>query len=179
MARPLQRLSRLGLVALGLAATVVVGGKALQTPSTEFTASGPARSLTAAGELTLTSADDFEGILVGLRGRPVIVNIWASWCRPCRTEAPLLARAGREHGGDLVILGVASKDTFGAADDFMDEYALDYPNVFDQSGDIRQRLALRGFPTTYFFDRRGILVATVVGGISEQRLAAQIADLTR
>ena len=157
---------------------VVLSAKALNTPATQFTASGDARALPPPAELVGATADEFEGMLVGLRGRPVIVNIWASWCGPCRTEAPLLARAGREHPDDLVILGVASKDSFGAAVEFMDEYDLDYPNVFDEEGEIRQRLGLRGFPTTYVFDREGVLVATVVGGISEQRLAAQIDDVT-
>jgi len=159
-------------------AVVVLAGKALTTPASDFAASGQARPVPPPAQLTPASADEFEGILVGLRGRPVIVNVWASWCGPCRTEAPLLAEAGREHPDDLVILGVASKDAFGAAAEFMDDYGLDFSNVFDESGDIRQRLGLRGFPTTYVFDRSGALVATVVGGISEQRLAAQIDDLT-
>ena len=173
------RLKRGVFVAIGAIAAVVLTGKALTTPTTEFVAAGDPRPLPPAAQLTPTSADEFEGILVGLRGRPVIVNVWASWCGPCRTEAPLLAEAGREHGSDVVIVGVASKDAFGAADEFIDDYGLDYVNVFDESGDIRQRLSLRGFPTTYVFDRDGELVATVVGGISEQRLAAQIADVTR
>ena len=179
MAIPFRRLTRAGVVGVGVIVALVLTGKALTTPSTDFTASGDPRPLPPPAQLTRSSADEFEGILVGLRGTAVIVNVWASWCGPCRTEAPLLARAGREHADDLVILGVASKDSFGAAAEFMDEYGLDYPNVFDESGDIRQRLGLRGFPTTYVFDRDGVLVATVVGGISEQRLAAQIDDVTR
>ena len=174
-----RRLKQTVVGAIGIVAVVVLTGKALTTPTTDFVASGPPRPLPRPAQLAAASADDFEGMLVGLRGRPVIVNVWASWCGPCRTEAPLLAEAGRQHGDDVVILGVASKDSFGAAAEFIDDYGLDYANVFDESGEIRQRLALRGFPTTYVFDRDGVLVATVVGGISEQRLAAQIDDVTR
>jgi cytochrome c biogenesis protein CcmG/thiol:disulfide interchange protein DsbE len=124
----------------------------------------------------LTEAD-FEGVLVGLRGTPVIVNIWASWCAPCRTETPLLERTWEAHKNDVVILGVDSKDYPASGLAFMDEFNVSYPNVFDTSGDIRYRLGLRGFPTTYVFDADGKLRTTVVGGLTEQRLAAILQDL--
>ena len=127
--------------------------------------------------LTTLSADDFEGVLVGLKGTPVIVNVWASWCAPCRTETPLLERAAESVGDDVVILGVASKDDQGPAIDFMNEFDVSFPNIFDSSGDIRRRLGLRGFPTTYVFGADGTLQTTIVGGLTEPRLAAVIEDL--
>ena len=123
------------------------------------------------------SADEFEGVLVGLKGTPVIVNVWASWCAPCRTETPLLERTWESSDHDIVILGVASKDDERPAVDFMDEFDVTFPNIFDFSGDIRSRLGLRGFPTTYVFAADGILRSTIVGGLTEQRLAAVIEDL--
>ena len=72
---------------------------------------------------------------------------------------------------------LASKDTRAAAADFLDEVKVTYRNVLDASGKVRTALGLRGFPTTYFFDASGELRGAVVGGISEQRLAAQIEDL--
>ena len=116
----------------------------------------------------------FDGIVVGFRGRPVVVNVWASWCGPCRVEAPLLDRAATAYGQRVVFLGVASRDEPAAAAQFLDRYGIGYPNVFDADGTVRRRLRVRGFPTTYVFDGRGSLVATEVGGISEQRLAALI-----
>jgi cytochrome c biogenesis protein CcmG, thiol:disulfide interchange protein DsbE len=147
----------------------------VSTPS--FFASGPAQELPAAGRLTPLAESEFEGVLVGLRGTPVIVNIWASWCAPCRTEAPLLERTWRSHGGDVMILGVASRDQPDAALDFLEEFGVSYPNVFDTSGEIRRALGLRGFPTTYVFDAAGNLRTTIIGGVSEQRLAAVLDDL--
>lgn len=144
---------------------------------TKFEASGPPKPLPAAGKLTPLSADDFEGVLVGLRGKPVIVNIWASWCAPCRTETPLLERAWAAHGDRVTILGVASKDVTSRSLAFIDEFGVSYPNVFDDSGDIRARLGLRGFPTTYVFDKSGTLRTTIVGGLTEPRLAAVLEDL--
>ena len=164
---------------LALVAILVVAGYAVTRPSgdTSFRATGAPVAPPEAGKLTELSADDFEGVLVGLRGTPVIVNIWASWCAPCRTETPLLERTWRAHRNEVVILGVASKDVVNSSLAFMDEFNVTYPNVFDGSGEIRSRLGLRGFPTTYVFGADGTLRTTIVGGLTEQRLAAVLEDL--
>ena len=159
------------LVALAVYALTRPGG------DTSFRASGSPRPLPPAGALTSMSADEFEGVLVGLQGMPVIVNVWASWCAPCRTETPLLERAWNANRDWLMVVGVDSKDTTGNGRAFMDEFDVTYPNVFDSSGDIRSRLHLRGFPTTYVFDASGMLRTTIVGALTEQRLAAVLADL--
>jgi cytochrome c biogenesis protein CcmG/thiol:disulfide interchange protein DsbE len=156
--------------------TVAIAARPSSTPA--FEASGPPLPLPANATLTDLSADDFEGVLVGLRGTPVIVNIWASWCAPCRTETPLLQRAATENLDKIVIIGVASRDQRSSAEDFMEEFDITFPNVFDYSGDIRRRLGLRGFPSTYVFGRDGELRTSIVGGLTEQRLAAVIDDVT-
>ncbi len=107
----------------------------------------------------------------------MIVNIWASWCSPCRTETPLLERAWEAHGDRVMIIGVASKDIASSSVAFMKEFGVRYPNLFDESGDIRAALGLRGFPTTYVFSANGDLRTTIVGGLTEQRLAAVFVDL--
>ena len=161
-----------------MALVALVGWAATrQDDHSSFVARGPALATPAAGDLTPLSADEFEGVLVGLRGTPVIVNIWASWCAPCRTETPLLERTWESGAGGVVIIGVASKDSPGPARQFMNEFGVTFPNVFDVSGDIRKRLGLRGFPTTYVFDARGSLQATIVGGLTEPRLASILQDL--
>ena len=77
----------------------------------------------------------------------------------------------------MVILGVASKDLPDNSLAFMEEFGVTYPNVFDSSGEIRARLGLRGFPTTLVFGADGRLRTTIVGGLTEQRLAAILEDL--
>ena len=144
-----------------------------------FSASGTALSLPDPGTLPARTADEFEGILVGARGRPVVVNIWASWCAPCRTEMPLLQRAADVYAGRAVVLGVASKDEADAARAFLDDFDITYPNIFDVTGEIRVRLGLTAYPTTYVFDAAGTLRARVTGGISEQRLAALLRDASQ
>lgn len=106
------------------------------------------------------------------------MNLWASWCGPCRTEAPLLGRAAQRYT-DVRFLGVDSKDDADDARRFVRRYKLAYPNLFDPDGDIAARLQLRGYPTTYVFDRKGKLVVSVVGGISPRALSAALASASR
>lgn len=173
-----RRSRRIAVIAAFVVFAVGLSGCATSGLQT-FSATGPSRPLPPDGALADAGRRDFEGILVGLRGRPVVVNVWASWCGPCRVEAPLLQRAARHYGSDVVFLGVDSKDQRGAARSFLRHYGISYPNLFDGSGAIRHALELRGFPTTYIFDRQGSLVASVVGGISEQTLAARVTDASR
>lgn len=158
------------MVVVGLLAASCAGASNLAG----YTPAGDPVPLPGQGSLEDTSATEFEGMLVGLRGTPVVVNIWASWCGPCRAEMPLLQRAAERYNGSVVFFGVNSRDDEGPAGAFLRRYKITYPNVFDGSGAIRQRLELRGFPTTYVFDRTGALQSSLVGGITEQTLAAQV-----
>jgi thiol-disulfide isomerase/thioredoxin len=164
------------LVAL-LGIGVWLGAKALGPERLpDFYATGTPQPAPGANEFPSVSLDTFEGILDGMRGRPVVVNIWASWCAPCRTEMPLLQRAAETYAADVVILGVASNDDPAEARRFRDEFGLTYPNVFDATGEIRVALEVSAYPTTYVFDAEGVLQARVNGGISEQRLAGLIEE---
>ena len=160
---------------VGLVAAAKVAPTASPTP---YQAVGEPMELPAES-LAPVSGREFDSILVGLRGAPVVVNIWASWCAPCRTEMPLLERAARRFQDRVAFVGVASRDDRDEAARFLEDIGVTYPNVFDSGGDIRSRLGLRGFPTTYVFDASGTLVRSIVGGVSEQQLAAQLEELTR
>ncbi len=176
---------RFPLRQLFVIALVIVGGgwigrTALTEPNLpDFEASGDPIELPARGSFPPVSIDEFEGILVGLRGRPVVVNVWASWCAPCRTEMPLLQDAANTYAGRAVILGIASNDDPREAKRFLDDLDLTYPNVFDATGEIRVALGLTAYPTTYVFGPDGTVQARVNGGISEQRLAGLIEDALR
>ncbi|MEM7342096.1 MAG: TlpA disulfide reductase family protein [Actinomycetota bacterium] len=159
------------------AAAIAAGFLASRQPSLpEFSAEGPPVTLPASGELAPIDPVDLQGILAGQEGRPVVVNIWASWCAPCRAEMPLLQNAAASYGDDAVILGVAANDTPSAAADFIDELDITYPNTFDRTGNVARALDVSAFPTTYVFGADGELRAEVRGGISEQRLAGLVDD---
>lgn len=164
------------LLAVVVVAIVLVTTLSPKATPTDYRAEGDPRPLPTS-QLAAVDAEEFAGILVGLRGTPVIVNVWASWCAPCRVEMPLLQRAAEEFESEVVFLGVASRDSSAEAGEFLDEVGVSYPSVFDGDGSVRRALGLRGFPTTYVFDASGDLREAIVGGVSEQRLAAQLQDL--
>ena len=168
---------RLIVIVAAAVIVVLVGRAALREPDLPtFEASGDPIALAAEGTFPAVSLAEFEGILVGLRGMPVIVNVWASWCAPCRTEMPLLQDAAVTYADEVVILGVASNDDPQSAERFLEDIGVTYPNVFDPTGQIRVALGLTAYPTTYVFDSDGSVRARVDGGISEQRLAGLIED---
>ena len=117
---------------------------------------------------------DYHHVLDGLHGEPVVVNIWASWCGPCRKEAPLLASANRTYGDRVRFVGVDILDERDSARAFMREYGWTYPSVYDPTGAIRDGLGLLGQPVTLFYDASGALVDTWTGPLSPDALRSNL-----
>ena len=105
--------------------------------------------------------------LASLRGKPAVINFWASWCKPCEEEVPVLEQTWREHRDQgLVVLGIDSQDFKGDARKFAREAGISYPIVHDGPGDTMRAYDLTGLPETYFLDREGRLVCGhIVGGV--------------
>lgn len=116
--------------------------------------------------------------LAGLRGTPLVVNVWAQWCGPCRTEAPHLAEVSQRLAGKVDFLGVDYVDPRPDwAIDFADEADWHYPQVTDEMGDLRAPLAILGPPMTLFVDADGRIVHKHPGVInSTDQLESLIAD---
>jgi cytochrome c biogenesis protein CcmG/thiol:disulfide interchange protein DsbE len=114
--------------------------------------------------------------LASLRGKVVVLNFWASWCAPCKTESRRLEAAWqRFRSQGVVVVGVDAQDFSGDARKFMRRYKLTYPNVHDGPGDVLPKYGVTGFPETYFVGRDGRLVGErVEGEISADRLTAGI-----
>jgi cytochrome c biogenesis protein CcmG/thiol:disulfide interchange protein DsbE len=130
-----------------------------------------------ANELLGGGKGAFEARLAQLRGTPVVVNKWASWCGPCRLEFPWFQSLAQKRGGQVAFLGVNSNDSDDAAKGFLDELPLPYPSYSDGSLDIAQQLGgpPQAFPTTAFYDRSGKRVFSHPGVYaSEQELVADV-----
>ena len=99
----------------------------------------------------------------------MLVNFWASWCIPCREEAPALEAFQRRHGdGDFTVLGIDSRDLGGDGRAFVERFGLTYPQLRDGDGDTAHEYGTTGVPENYLVDPRGKVRLVVVGPISER-----------
>ncbi len=128
-----------------------------------------------------------------LKGHPVVLNFWASWCVPCREEAPLLEKAWRQYRNEGVLLvGVNIKDSVTDAQKFVEEFGITYPIVRDENLQLSNDLGVYGLPETFFIDHEWRLLAAiagdsqddqrqtvVLGAISEEQLTSNIEILIR
>ena len=112
-----------------------------------------------ANDLLPGGTDAYEKRLAGLRGYPIVVNAWASWCGPCREEFPVLQKLSARYGKQVAFVGVNSEDSDDAARTFLREAPLSYPSYTDPDKAIVGAIGpFLGFPETAFYDRSGELV---------------------
>jgi cytochrome c biogenesis protein CcmG/thiol:disulfide interchange protein DsbE len=119
----------------------------------------------------------YERLLYQLRGTPVVVNIWASWCGPCRTEAAALVDAAKRYGEDVQFLGVDIQDEREPAAAFASEYGLTYPSVFDAAGAIHDAMGFVGLPDTVFYRADGSIASTWTGPLTPSALQSHIREI--
>ncbi len=141
-----------------------------------------------APDFTLTTFDGETYTLSELRGKPVVVNFWASWCIPCRDEASALQRAWEKYKDrDVIILGVDYVDTDADAKKFIAAFQQTYPNGPDLGTKISQSYKISGVPETYFIDKTGKLLSGIdengrvkgnwIGPLPEETLIARIEEM--
>lgn len=124
---------------------------------------------------SIEAAADGTISLAELRGRPVVLNFWASWCVPCRAEAPVLEDAWEAHRDDgVLVLGLNRQDLTGDAQEFVDEFELTYPNVRDATDEVAPEWGVAAMPETFFLSAEGEVVGHVIGDVSERQLEAGI-----
>lgn len=127
-------------------------------------------------ELPVTDADAFAAHLETI-DQPAVVNVWASWCLPCRSEAPLFDEANAVFGEEIAFIGVDVADNQQDAREFLAEFGLDFPHFFDPDREIPSAYNGFGTPITFFFAPGGELVYTHNGVIDERTLALNIDEL--
>ena len=118
------------------------------------------------------AAADGRVDLAELRGTPVVLNFWASWCDPCREEAPLLQRGWRSaRRQGVLFVGINMQDVREDARQFLREFGQDFPNVRDPTRDTARRWGATGIPETFFISRQGKVVGHVIGVVSARQLS--------
>jgi cytochrome c biogenesis protein CcmG, thiol:disulfide interchange protein DsbE len=169
----------LALVAIALAATGCGSssdGESGGHPDYEKALSGASPPLAAlhdqANELLPGGVDAYEEQLAALRGYPVVVNVWASWCGPCRFEFPHFQQAGARYGKRVAFLGIDKQDSDDAAATFLREEPVPYPSYTDPDEEIAESVgdgaATRGLPATAFYDRGGEVVFLKLGPYDDE-----------
>lgn len=125
-------------------------------------------------DFILAGTDGDVRRLSDFRGHTVVLNFWATWCVPCRTEMPHLEDAALADT-ELVVLGVNAQETPPVVERFVEDFALTFPIVLDRAGDVRTAYGVLGLPATFFIDADGILRARTYGPVYGDLLSDGIA----
>jgi len=161
-----------------------------RTPQTRTTGGAPPPSpkegfSAPAFNLDLLDAEDSTSMatLSDYRGQVVMINFWATWCPPCREEMPAIQAVFedyKEQGFIVLAVNTTFQDNELEVNDFVLEYNLTFPILLDRSGEVSRQYQLRGLPSTYFIDRKGVIQAVVVGGpMNETMIRARIAGMLK
>ncbi len=171
------KLNRWRLIALAI---LVLGGAWIwlnQVPpeSDAFTVRGPAPAVGhPAPDFTLVGIDGQPHSLSDYRGKPVVLNFWATWCGPCRAEMPELEAAAQRFQGALVVLGVDQGEEPETVRAFLEELGITFPIVLDREQEVGTTYNVMGLPTTYFVDRDGVIQHLWTGEMNGAILAEGI-----
>jgi cytochrome c biogenesis protein CcmG/thiol:disulfide interchange protein DsbE len=118
--------------------------------------------------------------LEDLRGRPIVLNFWASWCVPCRDEAPMLTELAADYADQgLVVVGIVYRDEATNAVDFMRRYGQTYPGLLDPEHRTALDYGVLGIPETYFIDASGIIRGRQLGPLVASELGAAVSAILR
>jgi cytochrome c biogenesis protein CcmG/thiol:disulfide interchange protein DsbE len=128
---------------------------------------------TPTGQTTLSLND--------LKGKAIVLNVWASWCVPCNQEAPMLQTAWKQmsaQGKDVVFLGIDFQDSSSDALTFLHKYGISYPNVLDASGSVSIDYGVTAVPETIFINSKGTVVSAVRQELTTQALQSNLKLIT-
>lgn len=132
-----------------------------------------------APDFQLTGLDGKKYSLDGMRGKPLVINFWASWCPPCRLEAPELVKLYNQYQGRLEILAInlTFQDSLEDMRAFVDESGVTFPVLLDKEGAVTKAYQIQGIPTAFFVNKEGVIIDRVVGYSGPDLLASKFQRL--
>ena len=134
-----------------------------------------------APDFTIESLSGDQISLSDMRGNAIVLNLWASWCPPCRAEMPALQRVYQENhevGLEVLTVNMTAQDSLADVEAFVQEFNLTFPILLDTSGEVGNAYLMRALPTTFFIDREGVIQQVIVGGpMSEVTLQSTVEQL--
>jgi len=134
-----------------------------------------------APDFTAQSLSGEEVSLSSLKGKPVLINLWASWCLPCRKEMPALEQIYQDYRGEgftILAVNATNQDQIEKVNTFVKEYQLNFLILLDENGEITNAYQLSAFPTSFFISADGIIQEVVIGGpMSEALLRSRVEHL--
>lgn len=166
-----------------MAMAVILGGIwifASRVPESQIGASNTSletapRTGFLAPDFTLTSLDGATVQLSDLRGSPVLINFWATWCGPCRTEMPHIQAAFTAHSDDgLAVLGVNQSESSASVARFVQEFGLTFPIPLDSDGKVSAIYQARAIPVSFFVDAQGVIRDTFTGPMTTGLLESKL-----
>ena len=145
-----------------------------------LTSGGKKAAGSAAPNFTLANLQDGKGSisLASYKGKPVLVNFWATWCVPCKDEMPLLESAHNKWGSKVQFIGIDRQDYKPDALAFAQKTRVTYPLAADPDATLDGAYRLRGMPTSVFIDRNGRIVQRVTGPVTKSQLDDTLQSLT-
>ena len=168
-------------LALGLIFTLTIFPRERSQPQSAEGSSGLVGQ--PAPDFTLPTLEDTQVSLSQFRGRPVVINFWASWCIPCREEMPELARSYEAHKAEgLMILGInlSYADSLSDIEAFVSEFHVTFPILLDAEGVVAGKLyPMPGIPTSIFINRDGTIARVQVGQMTGQEIDQYVAEILK
>ena len=136
-----------------------------------------------APDFVLQKPDGSSLRLSDLRGKPVLVNFWASWCTPCRQEMPEIVKAADARGGAVTVVAVDLQESNDAVQSFAREFGMKFPIVIDRTGGVADAWRIggpvQGIPSSYFIDKDGVVQARYFGPMTSQILSDNLGKITQ
>lgn len=166
------------IAAIGLVAGWGIPGLASRAPAAAAGEATAPLEGAPAPDFTLTTADGRTMGTGDFLGRPLLINFWATWCEPCRLEMPAIqARYERYAADGLQVLAVDFDEPAGDVAAFGQELGLTFPLLLDPSGSVQRLYQVRGYPSSFFIDRQGVIRAVQIGVMTEGQLDHNLAGL--